>query len=328
MDEVYEKKAAKLHDLKEGRVLVSGSMSVEDWIDICFSTFKPNVSDEVKKDMLYRVKKHIIPEIGFLPIKSVTPLQCQQILSSQANMSHSHITKLYQELHFIFECAKDNEYIFKNPVDKVSVPKGTSKKRRPITDEERHHLLLVSEKYEPFVLYKLMLYCGCRPSEATHCLGSDIHIINDVPMLHIRGTKTANSDRFVPIPEHLYPTIKNTPQDAPICPNTQGRIHSESSYDRLLARLRREMNISMGCATYRNRLLPPYPLAEDFVPYNLRHTYCTDLCKKGVDVRIAQKLMGHSSIKITADIYTHVDMTDLTSVAELINKGATVGATP
>ena len=34
----------------------------------------------------------------------------------------------------------------------------------------------------------------------------------------------------------------------------------------------RAMNISMGCKTYRNALIPPYPLAADFVPYCLRHT--------------------------------------------------------
>ena len=62
----------------------------------------------------------------------------------------------------------------------------------------------------------------------------------------------------------------------------------------------------MGCRTYRNALIPPYPLRDSFVPYELRHTYCSDLAKRGVDIRVAQKLMGHSSISITADIYTHV----------------------
>ena len=39
----------------------------------------------------------------------------------------------------------------------------------------------------------------------------------------------------------------------------------------------------------------------------LRHTYCTDLKKKGVDLRLAKELMGHSDIRITADIYDHAD---------------------
>ena len=80
------------------------------------------------------------------------------------------------------------------------------------------------------------------------------------------------------------------------------------------------MNISMGCEVYRNALVPPYPLAEDFVPYCLRHTYCTDLQKKGVDIRVAQYLMGHADIQMTANIYTHIDDSTVLNVAEKLNK--------
>ena len=83
-----------------------------------------------------------------------------------------------------------------------------------------------------------------------------------------------------------------------------------------------------GCRVYRNELLPPFPLAEDFVPYCLRHTYCTDLQKKGVDIRTAQYLMGHADIQMTANIYTHADQSTITKAAELIAKSATVSATP
>jgi site-specific recombinase XerD len=75
------------------------------------------------------------------------------------------------------------------------------------------------------------------------------------------------------------------------------------------------MNILLGCRVYRNQLIPPFPLRESFVPYDLRHTFCTDLARKGVDIRIAQKLMGHSSINITSDIYTHVDSQQILSEA-------------
>lgn len=319
IEELYEKKKAKTAEIENGTV--DKNMTVAAWTRIYIDTYKVNMKDYTKEDMELRINKHILSEIGNYRLCDITPLMCQQILSDQAGMSFSHIQKLTQELKGIFETAKRNKLIEENPAEYVVPPKGEKGERRPITDEERKHLLKVAEEYKPFMLYKLMLYCGCRPSEAINCIGSDMSIMDNTPMLHIRGTKTANSDRFVPIPEHLYPEIENTPKNAPIAPNTAGRIHTDSSYDRLLARLRREMNISMGCTVYRNRLIEPLPLAEDFVPYNLRHTYCTDLCRMGVDVRIAQKLMGHSSIKITADIYTHVQMQDLTAVASLINKG-------
>ena len=80
----------------------------------------------------------------------------------------------------------------------------------------------------------------------------------------------------------------------------------EKAFQRAWNKLKREMNIAMGCAVYRNELVPPYPLAEDLVPYCLRHTFCTNLQKKSVDIRTAQYLMGHSDIRMTANIYTHI----------------------
>ena len=165
-----------------------------------------------------------------------------------------------------------------------------------------------------------MYYCGCRPSEAREVMGKDISFINNQPVLHIRGTKTDNADRVVPIPEVLFEKIKDTAPDNYVGTNIYGEKLSQSSYDKLCRKLYREMNISMGCKVYRSQLVPPYPLAEDFVPYCLRHTYCTDLQKKGVDIRIAQYLMGHADIKMTANIYTHIDENTVLNVADKLNK--------
>ena len=65
-----------------------------------------------------------------------------------------------------------------------------------------------------------------------------------------------------------------------ISPNMASHKNNEKSYQRVGDYLKRQINISMGCRIYRNQLIPPYPLADDFVPYDLRHTYCTDLQKK------------------------------------------------
>lgn len=79
------------------------------------------------------------------------------------------------------------------------------------------------------------------------------------------------------------------------------------------------MNIEMGCRTYRNKLLPPYPLQEPCRLYDLRHTYCTNLEAHGVPISIASRLMGHSDISITAQIYTHENDKSIEIARALIN---------
>lgn len=317
LDEVYEKKQKRLLELKEGRIRYTGNITVREWTKQALKTYKANVKNI--KDVEYRINKHILSEIGSRPLKSVTPIQCQNILNAQVGMSYSHITKLYHEIKFIFSTAIKNRLIPFDPTDNLVKPKGKKGHRRSLTEKETEHFLNVCDQDKGFVLFELMYYCGCRPEEAVAAIGKDIKKEGNTHMLHIRGTKTDNSDRLVPIPAILYKKVRNTPPFEPIAPNKAHRAHSESSYNRLVSSLKRAMNISMGCKLYRNELLPPYPLADDFVPYDLRHTYCTNLAKAGVDIRVAKKLMGHSNISITADIYTHVDTKDITFAAKLIN---------
>ena len=308
---MFEKKKA----LEEGKVTVSGSMTVSEWTEIAISTYKQNVSPEVMKDMMMRIRKHILSAIGYRALRSVKPLDCQAIMNRCSGMSFSHIQKLTQELRFIFSTAVQNKLILENPAEYITIPKAVKGKRQSLTEDERKVFLRACEGTDRFRVFQLMYYCGCRPAEAIGCEGRDLGVMDGVSILHIRGTKTVNADRIVPIPEDFHDLIKDTPSDEPLAPNDRGRHHSESSYNRAVSSLRREMNILLGCRVYRNQLIPPFPLRESFVPYDLRHTFCTDLARKGVDIRIAQKLMGHSSINITSDIYTHVDSQQILSEA-------------
>ena len=316
LEELYTKKANRLRDLKENTIIYNDKVLLDAWAEKSFDTYKRNVKsfEDIKK----RYEKYVSPVIGSRPIGTITAVECQSILNSCAGMSFSHCDKLKQELSFLFESAVDNRLIQHNPAKKIKLPEYTKGTRRSITEHERKHLLAVYEKDPAYLLFILILRCGCRPEEAVNLIGRDIDRKNK--RLHIRGTKTKNSDRYVPLSDDLFATIQRTKPFDPISPNRNGKKHSESSYNRLVAHLKRDMNISMGCKTYRNALVPPFPLADDFVPYCLRHTYCTDLCKAGVDVRTAQRLMGHANISITADIYTHVDMNDIDHAGELLNE--------
>ncbi len=78
-------------------------------------------------------------------------------------------------------------------------------------------------------------------------------------------------------------------------------------------------------ATYRNRLIlhgESPELLRSLVAYDLRHTYCTDLQKAGVDLKTASYLMGHADIQTTANIYSHTDGELIDTTAEKIRRYA------
>ena len=58
---------------------------------------------------------------------------------------------------------------------------------------------------------------------------------------------------------------------------------------------------------------------EEFTPHCLRHTYCTMLYEAGVDVLVAKQLMGHSDIKTTLGIYTHLSRKHASVNASLLD---------
>ena len=318
--EALLKLANKQRDLEEGKVAVNGNMTVSAWAYKAVETYKTNQKDITREKYIQRMKKCILDEIGDMPLKQVKPFDCQMVLNKQSGKSKTQINETYQALKFIFNTARINKLIVNDPSLDIVKPKGYKNTRRALTDEERHHFLKVAETDERFNLFLLMYYCGCRPSEAREVMGKDIDFLNEQPMLHIRGTKTENADRVVPMPDVFYDKIKDVKPDEYVGSTSRGKKHDQQTYKRLCKRLYREMNISMGCEVYRNELIPPYPLADDFVPYCLRHTYCTDLQKKGVDIRVAQYLMGHADIQMTANIYTHIDDSTVLDVAEKLNK--------
>jgi len=324
--EAAVKAAMMERDFKEKKAIVSGNMSVREWADKAVETYKTNQADITKEKYVHRMNHCILEQIGDMPLKQVKPLHCQDVLNMQQGKSKYQISQVYQMLNFIFRKAVENNLILENPAAYLTKPSGTKTTRRSITENERVHILKICDTDKRFYLFLLMLFCGCRPSEASEAKGLDIQKMENENVLHIRGIKTESADRYVPIPDYLYDRIKSTPKFSYITMPESKNKYAKKNYYRLCHRFYRELNLSMGCKTYRNELIPPYPLADDFVPYCLRHTYCTDLQKKGIDIRTAQYLMGHADIKMTANIYTHADNSTVIDAARIL-RGTTPGTT-
>ena len=129
---------------------------------------------------------------------------------------------------------------------------------------------------------------------------------------NIKAPKTAAGVCEVPIPDVLFDELmaaQGNPFEPMFLQPRGGIRHTHSSRRKAWEALKKQMDVSMGIIA----------VAEDFVPYCLRHTYCTDLQDAGVPINIAKYLMGHSDIKVTASIYTHTSEKSIDDAANLIN---------
>lgn len=318
--------ALRKKELEEGKETVDGNTLVSVWGQKWLVTHKKNdVSISWYKTLEGMFNGIINPAIGDIKIKDVRPINLKKILNQYKGYSRSYQKKIRDLMHEMFEDARKNRMILENPAVELGLPESKAvTKRRSITDYEREHILKVCETHRGNLFMKIMLYCGLRPSEVTRLQWKDINLKGRT--LKVTGkTKTPAGNRTVPIPDSLLnQLVKGEPFDF-ICTTEDGNQHSKQSVDRLWRSFKRDLNISMGCETYRNKVLPPYRVADDLVMYNLRHTYCTDLEKAGIPINIARVLMGHSKISITAEIYTHADSETYKDALDKINKYSTGG---
>ena len=323
LEEIPLKMAQKIAQVKTERPTVSGDMTLSRWAEKCIATYKTNQNERTRQTYTARVRHCILAEIGGLRLKEIKPIHLQECINRQTGKSKTQINEVFYAIKFLFRHAYENHLIKDNPAEQLIKPKpAQTEPRRALTPYERQTILKVARTDRRYFLFLLMLECGCRPAEAAECMGKDIAEKSGVPMLHVRGTKTSAANRFVPIPPELYRLISDTPKMEYIAQNSNGNKLTVRRRDRIWKSFKRQLNIAMGCSMYRNELIPPYPLAPDLVPYCLRHEYCTELARRGVDIRTAQKLMGHSDIKLTANIYTNLDDADIVETARLLNYDA------
>lgn len=316
--EVEVKKALRLKELQEG-VIIESNMLVRDWAKEWLETYKTGVcADETYRDYITRLDRHILPEIGHIRLKDVKPVHLQKIMRKCGHLSQSRIDKIYQCICQIFETAEQNDLIQKSPARGLSKPKGTNGSHRAITDEERQVILKVATTHQYGLWVKLILFCGLRTGETGRV--KICHFDFKKRLLFIDGTKTDNAARMVPVPDVLLQEIKELKKDPfdYLFLNQRGNPLNKQNYVRMWKSFKRAMHIEMGGTIYRNQVIPPHMVAEDLVPYCLRHTFCTDLQDAGVPINIAKELMGHSDIALTSKIYTHYTTKSLNNAADLM----------
>ena len=312
--EVYRKIGKRKAELEAGAVKVR-AMTVRQYAREWAQTYH-GTDSETDKDYRRIVEKHIIPALGDRKMTEVTEAMLQRLLNN-LKLSPSRIHKVRITLGQMFHKAQKNHVISDDPAEDLTVPEVKKTARRAITEEERELLLTVLPHHRGNIYCKLMLYCGLRPGEVNALQWKHVDLAVGVvkvrqAMKHnstvIGSPKSAAGIRDIPIPDILGEELHGgTPEDY-VASWTGGAI-TRAAQHRMWLSVLREMDILAGATVYRNQIIES-KIADDLDLYCLRHAYCTDLQRAGVPINIAKTLMGHSSIEVTARIYTHTGLED------------------
>ena len=233
-------------------------------------------------------------------------IECLIFTLKNKGLSNLSINKLLQLLRVIFNYGIENKLISKSPILKSDKLKE-EKKGINVLDETQIQMFLDVAKSRNIKTYTIMataLYTGIRRGELLALEWSDIDFknsrikINKQVYKHEKTTTKNNKSRIVDIPENLktilqeYKKAQTILSKVVFC-NPEGKYMNPSILER-----------NYFCATLKalnKQLSEDEQIKLRF--HDLRHTYATYLLSRGVPIKYVQEQLGHSSAKMTLDVY-------------------------
>lgn len=307
----------------------SSTMAVylRHWLDsYCASHLAPNTISGYRVN----IEKHIIPYIGPIPLNRLQPKDIQGLYTRllQGRLSGTSVRYVHNNLHKALNAAVKAQLIPRNPADLVDPPKVDRYEAQTLTPDQSVILVNACAGTELYLPVLLALTLGLRRGEALGLQWVDVDLTaKTVTVRHsasfpkggfvLGTTKTKNSRRTLMTPEILEAALKSA-----LTKQTEEAQRFGSGYNahnlvccrpdgspltsNALQHQFRELLGKLG--------LPPIRF------HDLRHTNATLMLRNAVPAKIVSAMLGHSSIGITLDTYSHV-MTEMQSGAVSVMDG-------
>ncbi len=316
--EVQDKVNTALYEQKQGTLVVGPQLTVkrylEHWLE---AVQKPTLRLGSYIRYQTRVKNHIVPTLGHVQLQKLTADHVRSLYAQKSNegLSPATIRTIHAVLHKALEEAIRSGYVVRNVCDLVTPPRIAKHEVQVLTQEQAHTLLETAKGHRIEALLTLALATGMRKGEMLALRWSDIDFENT--SLSIRRTvsfypkhgyvesepKTAKSRRRITLPllvivmlmQHKKRQDERRQKAAArwhdhnlVFPNTIGQFQ-HVQYLRVLF----------------NKLLKDAGL-PNMRFHDLRHSAATILLSMGIHPKVVQELLGHSTINMTMDTYSHV----------------------
>jgi site-specific recombinase XerD len=249
-------------------------------IKICEQKFiYLNYSPKTKDNYLSHIKR-FLESLGDKQIIHCNSSDFQTYLDNYNFTSVSQQNQVINSIRFLYKKVLDKKY------DKVSFKRPRTEKKLPrVIDGEfiKTQLFKITNLKHKAIL-SLTYSVGLRVSEITNLKIEDID--SKRMLIHIKNAK-GKKDRIVPLSRLVLDILRN--------------YYREYKPKEYLFNGQNSLQYSVGSC---QKIYKKYIDSKSSI-HTLRHSSFTNLLESGTDLRIIQKIAGHSSSK-TTEIYTHV----------------------
>jgi len=305
-----------LHRLDTGAFVSPSKTTVADYLRRWLEEYvKPNLSPRGFERYESIARVHLIPGLGTIALTQLRPEHLQRHYASKLNKGLSARSVRYQHvvLHKALETAMKWGLVVRNVADGVDVPRSHRRDMQTWSEFEVRHFLEVAKGSPYYPLFHTALYTGMRRGELLALQWRDVgvqevHVNRSLHQLRdgsyvFTQPKSAKSRRAIDLSPSSILTLAehrerqegiramigiplgqddfvfSTPEGKPLRPNTVSR-----AWTMLAARA--------GLRVIRL--------------HDARHTHASLMLKQGVHPKIVQERLGHGSIQVTLDTYSHV----------------------
>jgi len=251
------------------------------------------------------IKNHISPDLGNIKISKLRPEQLQALYTKKLNdgLSRRTVQYIHQFLHTVLQVAYKWGLVLRNVVDLADAPASDKKTPIILTVSQVNDLLTFVRHERLYALYACAVSMGMREGELLGLEWSDINFetkilsvnkqLQYIPGngLSVKTPKTKSSIRPIPIPDVALNALKELKQQATgsvVFVTENGTYYSPRN---ILRHFQQTLG-KMG--------LPRIPF------HNLRHSCASYHLAVGTNPKIVQALLGHSSITVTLNTYSHL----------------------
>jgi integrase len=293
------KLADALAERDSGLVYDCGSVSLGDYLGRWLEATKGTVRERTWIRAEVDVRVHIDPSLGKSRLDRLSALRLQSFygMKLDSGLSPRTVQIIHATLHKALKQAVRWQLNPRNVAESVDPPKAEEKEIEPLDEGHARGLLKAAEGDELEALYVLAITTGMRSGELLGLKWEDVDFRAETLRVNrtlfngrVHPPKTSKSRRCIRLSRPALVALKNHGRTGEwvFCTGVGTPISVHNLHNRSWKPLLKKAGL-------------PHERFHD-----LRHTCATLLLTKGVHPKVVQELLGHSSISVTLDTYSHV----------------------
>ena len=308
-------------------------MPFGEWLDFWYQNYvKPGLRPTTQACYEGRIYRHIIPELGKIPLNQLSQKDLQQFYTRLKKggrliraerfgpgLSDSMVRGCHVTCRAALEKAVQEGMIRSNPSAGCKLPPKRGREMQVLGREELQRFLLQAQAEGCFELFLLDLCTGLRRGELLALQWGDLdfdagtltvekQVYAVKGQLQLSVPKTKASIRKLVLPPGVVEVLREYRKG----------VDSRWMFP---SPVKEDTPLSPGAARRRLQCILERAGCKHVRFHDLRHTFATLSLENGMDVKTLSAMLGHVSAATTLDIYTHVTDTMQTEAAARIDRG-------